>query len=52
MHHSKGQGLSLAVARSIMSLHGGKIIVEDAEGGGAVFRLILPAVDEIGLRQV
>ena len=36
-------GLGLSIARQIALLHGGKLWVEDAPGGGAVFFLQLPA---------
>ncbi|MEK7347611.1 MAG: hybrid sensor histidine kinase/response regulator [Candidatus Eisenbacteria bacterium] len=42
-HHSHGHGLSLAIARSIVGQHGGSIAVEGGDGGGATFRLDLPA---------
>lgn len=37
-----GTGIGLAVCRSIVDSHGGRIEVRDAEGGGAVFSLRLP----------
>lgn len=42
---SQGIGLGLAIARSIILAHGGTIGVEDAEGGGALFRVRLPLGD-------
>lgn len=36
-------GLGLSIARQIAQLHGGRLWVEDAPGGGAVFFLQLPA---------
>jgi len=38
-----GTGLGLAVARRIAELHGGRISAQNAEGGGALFRVELPA---------
>jgi two-component system sensor histidine kinase KdpD len=38
-----GVGLGLAIARTIVSAHGGRIGVADAPGGGAVFSVRLPA---------
>ena len=38
-----GLGLGLAIARRIVEAHGGAIWIEDAPGGGALFRVILPA---------
>lgn len=35
-------GLGLTIAREAMELQGGSVAVADAEGGGAVFRLVLP----------
>lgn len=39
---AKGTGLGLAVARRVAEEHGGKIVVESAEGKGACFRLLMP----------
>jgi two-component system sensor histidine kinase MprB len=36
-----GSGLGLAIVRQIAESHGGHVDVEDAEGGGARFRLVL-----------
>jgi two-component system sensor histidine kinase KdpD len=36
-----GVGLGLAICRSILEAHGGKIWAENREGGGAVFRFTL-----------
>jgi signal transduction histidine kinase/CheY-like chemotaxis protein len=38
----QGTGIGLAVARSLVTAHGGSIEVGDAPGGGAVFRVRLP----------
>ncbi len=37
-----GVGLGLAICRAIVEAHGGRIAVEDREGGGACFRFTLP----------
>jgi signal transduction histidine kinase len=37
-----GMGMGLAIVRTIVRAHGGWIWAEDAIGGGAVFRVILP----------
>lgn len=39
----QGVGLGLAICRSIIEDHGGRIWVEDNPRGGAVFRFILPS---------
>lgn len=39
---SFGLGLGLYLARSIVQAHGGSLVVEDADGPGACFRLALP----------
>ena len=41
-----GSGLGLAIVRQVAEAHGGTVGVEAADGGGAVFRLRLPAVAE------
>jgi two-component system sensor histidine kinase MprB len=38
-----GSGLGLAIVRQAVEAHGGAVEVGDAEGGGAVFRVRLPA---------
>ena len=40
-----GTGLGLTIARHLVELHGGRIWVEDAPGGGAAFVVLLPAAD-------
>jgi two-component system sensor histidine kinase KdpD len=39
---SGGGGLGLAICRGIAEAHGGRIWVENRDGGGAVFRIALP----------
>ena len=39
----KGTGLGLAFVREIVRDHGGEVSVADAPGGGAIFRIELPA---------
>lgn len=39
-----GAGLGLAIVASIVHAHGGQVEAAPAEGGGAVFRVLLPAL--------
>jgi two-component system, OmpR family, sensor kinase len=45
-----GAGLGLAIVHAIVESHGGRIAVEDAPGGGALFRVWLPAGAERAAR--
>jgi signal transduction histidine kinase len=38
----EGVGLGLAISRSIVEAHGGRIAAEDHDGHGATFRVVLP----------
>ena len=42
LHHSTGLGISLAIAKNIIHLHSGKLLVENNENGGASFSVHLP----------
>ena len=37
-----GMGVGLSVCRTIVEAHGGQLLAEDADSGGAVFRLTVP----------
>jgi len=37
-----GTGLGLSVVASIVRAHGGRVVAENREGGGAKFRILLP----------
>jgi K+-sensing histidine kinase KdpD len=39
---SPGAGLGLAICRGIVAAHGGTLTAENREGGGALFRIVLP----------
>jgi len=41
----KGSGLGLSVAYSVIIRHGGTVSVSSGKGGGALFTIILPAVE-------
>jgi len=40
--HSPGVGVGLTLVRRFAELHGGRAWVEEREGGGASFRVLLP----------
>ena len=41
----RGTGLGLSIVQQIVREHGGELAVESADGGGAEFQILLPAVD-------
>jgi signal transduction histidine kinase len=48
----KGTGLGLSVSYGIVSAHGGSIELESEAGKGSIFRVVLPAAVDIGVREV
>jgi signal transduction histidine kinase len=48
MHHQKGQGLSLAIAKQVVELHSGEIEVNSKPGEGATFTVRLPVNEPEG----
>jgi signal transduction histidine kinase len=46
--HGRGVGLGLTIVREIAHAHGGTIGIEGREGGGTVFRVRLPGLEEAG----
>ncbi|MFG1958862.1 sensor histidine kinase [Nonomuraea sp. NPDC049028] len=41
-----GAGLGLAIVRSIVAAHGGRVELRSAPGRGAAFQVLLPAIDQ------
>ncbi len=39
---AEGLGMGLSITRSILELHGGEIVAQNLDGGGACFRCVLP----------
>jgi two-component system sensor histidine kinase KdpD len=49
--HGEGAGLGLAICRSIIAAHGGRIWAENRQGGGAIFRFTLPVEGQPSMPQ-
>jgi PAS domain S-box-containing protein len=49
--HTPGTGIGLSLVARFAELHGGRAWVEDRDGGGASFRVLLPAGPGFTLRQ-
>ena len=45
-----GMGMGLAISRTIIESHGGRIWAENKSGGGAAFRFTLPIAEANGMR--
>jgi len=41
---ARGTGIGLAVCDEIVQMHGGELLLENAEGGGTLVTVVLPAV--------
>jgi two-component system, OmpR family, sensor kinase len=46
----RGSGLGLAIVRAVADAHGGRVELWEADGGGARFRVTLPATDAAPVR--
>ncbi|TMK89810.1 MAG: hypothetical protein E6G43_08680, partial [Actinobacteria bacterium] len=49
--HSPGVGVGLTLVRRFAELHGGRAWVEERAGGGASFRVFLPAQPDGSVRR-
>jgi two-component system, OmpR family, sensor kinase len=46
----RGSGLGLAIVKAVADAHGGRVGLSEADGGGARFRVVLPATDAAPVR--
>ena len=46
-----GSGLGLAVCKGLVEAHGGRIWVENRQGGGAIFQFTLPLGEAEGIKK-
>jgi two-component system sensor histidine kinase KdpD len=44
-NHTRGTGMGLAIARALVTVHGGEITVASAPGRGASFCISIPRID-------
>lgn len=47
VHDAKGHGLGLSYVASVVEQHGGRVSVEEREGGGSVFMIALKSMNDI-----
>ena len=47
--HNPGVGIGLSLVARFAELHGGRVWVQDREGGGASFRVLIPRGDPGGV---
>jgi two-component system sensor kinase FixL len=47
-----GLGIGLAISRTIVEGHGGRLLAEPADGGGVAFRILLPAAQPPAMRDL
>lgn len=47
-----GTGIGLALCKKIVTYHGGEILAESREGGGALFRIILPLEQQAAVEKL
>ena len=45
--HRRRHGLGLAICNAVAAAHGGALWVKDRSGGGSIFRVVMPWVEEV-----